>query len=267
MNLVDMHVHSIFSFDGKDSLLQECEAALEKELCGICFTEHFSADKFDVSYGVLDYTNYRKQVSCCQKKYAGRLSICCGLEIGEPHLVKCQKVLKKALQNMQLDFIIGSIHNIGSKKIRLFMQGKTKEEIYRAYFNEVLLMVQTADIDVIGHLDLAKRYAFSKVGDYSFPQYKEQIKKILRCAIDRNIGIEVNTSGWRNAVKKPYPSFEVLSLYRQLGGKYITLGSDAHNAKDIGADFIKTEKLLRKSGFKESYKYYARKAQILPFVL
>ena len=41
------------------------------------------------------------------------------------------------------------------------MQEKTKPEVYATYFNEVLSMVQTARIDVVGHLDLMKRYAFS----------------------------------------------------------------------------------------------------------
>ena len=54
MNWVDMHVHSRFSFDGKADSAEECEAAIRRGLHGICFTEHFSADPLDVSYGVLD---------------------------------------------------------------------------------------------------------------------------------------------------------------------------------------------------------------------
>ena len=84
------------------------------------------------------------------------------------------------------------------------MQEKTKAEVYATYFNEVLSMVQTARIDVVGHLDLMKRYAFSLFGNYSFADYENVLTQILQCVISRGIGIEINTSGWRNAVQEPY---------------------------------------------------------------
>ncbi len=265
MCLTDMHVHSTFSFDGQSSIQQECHAAYKNGLQGICFTEHFSMDELDVSYNILNYTDYYKKVCNQQKNYANKLWIGCGLEIGEPHLEKYKVALKRAIQNIQLDFIIGSIHNIYSKKLRLFMNKKNKDEIYQAYFQEILHMVEISDIDVIGHLDLAKRYVFAEHGNYDFFRYRETIKKILQCAIMRGIGIELNTSGWRNAVNETYPSAKILSLYKELGGKYITLGSDAHDNKNIGHDFIRAKNVLQMIGFKETYRYCNRTAIALPF--
>ena len=62
MEQYDMHVHSRFSFDGKDELPKECAAARERGIAGLCFTEHFSVDPADVSYGVLDLLAYCQQV-------------------------------------------------------------------------------------------------------------------------------------------------------------------------------------------------------------
>ena len=262
MNWVDMHVHSRFSFDGKADSAEECEAAIRRGLHGICFTEHFSADPLDVSYGVLDYAAYRKSVARCQERYQGKLQIGCGLEIGEPHRKDHLQALQRMLQGMQLDVILGSIHNINSKKLRVFMQGKSREEIYHAYFREVLDMVRTADIDVLGHLDLAKRYAFDSVGNYSFADNQNEIRAILTWLIQRKIGLEINTSGWRNSVAEPYPSIEVLKLYRRLGGKYITLASDAHKAEDIAADFRRAAAILCRTGFSEACSYKERHAQM-----
>ena len=133
------------------------------------------------------------------------------------------------------------------------MQEKKKAEVYATYFNEVLSMVQTARIDVVGHLDLMKRYAFSLFGNYSFADYENVLTQILQCVISRGIGIEINTSGWRNAVQEPYPSREVLQLYKRLGGIYITIGSDAHTAEHLATDFLRAQEILRQCGFTEIY--------------
>ena len=50
MEVVDYHVHSNNSFDGKNSIEEMCRKAIEKNLSEICFTEHFSVDPRDVRY-------------------------------------------------------------------------------------------------------------------------------------------------------------------------------------------------------------------------
>lgn len=259
MQGIDMHTHSRYSFDSFFEPEDQCEAALQVGLGGLCFTEHFSMDELDVSYDFLEYSQYRQAITNCQQKYKGRLWIGCGLEIGEPHLNKCCQQLDKARQNMDLDFVIGSVHNIGSVTLIDYLKaGRSKDEYYHDYFAEVLQMVQVADIDVVGHLDLAARYGFDEIGDYNFEQYKPVLTKILSCVIDRDLGIEVNTSGWRNSVGRPYPNDKVLMLYKALGGKRITIGSDGHNPIDIGSKWQRAYALLRKIGFEYVYVFMQR---------
>lgn len=249
MELYDQHVHSNFSFDSQTEMESQFEQALKLGLKGVTITEHFSVDPLDVSYGVLRYAEYRERVTACQKKYAGRLSIGCGLEIGEPHLTKCRQVLDETLKQMELDFIIGSVHNIGSVKLSLYKRDKTKNEFYTNYFQEILQMVKTADFDIVGHMDLSKRYGFESFGNYDFEQYKEVITEILKTVIERNKGIEINTSGFRNKVGICYPSPQIVQLYHDLGGKHITLGSDAHTPDVLAYDFDRAVKILKDAGF------------------
>lgn len=266
MEIYEQHLHSTFSFDGKSTPLQECQAAVEKGLSGICFTEHFSVDVLDVSFGFMNYPLYHAAIDDCRKKFPA-LKICRGLEIGEPHLEQYRVALQKALSAMKLDFIIGSVHNIGSVKLRKFRVGKTADELYSAYFAEILHMVETADFDVIGHLDLVKKYAVSNLGDenfqppgdYDFSKYEGIFRKILSRAIERGIGIEINTSGWRTPAHEQYPKIEVIKLYRELGGELITIGSDAHHIKNLAEDFKQAEEILRSVGFKKYFHYVARR--------
>lgn len=259
MYKVDYHHHSVFSFDGKSCIEDICKTAVKKKLAEICFTEHFDVDPKDVSYGILDYENYHKAIELCKKIYDGKIKIRRGLEIGEPHLKPYVNDLKRELEKMELDFIIGSVHNLNSIKLRLTMPGKSIQEIYGDYFNEILEMVKTADIDIIGHLDLMKRYAFSEYGNYNFDDFKEIIAEILQIAVEKNIGIELNTSGLRNSVGEIYPKREVVNLYKELGGKIVTIGSDSHSAQDTFGNCEEGYKMLKDLGFKYIYTFEKRK--------
>lgn len=259
MYKVDYHHHSKFSFDGKDFMEDICKSAIEKNLSEICFTEHFDVDPKDVSYGFLDYEKYHETIEMCRQKYGDKLKIKRGLEIGEPHLSLYVKDLERELSKMNLDFIIGSVHNLNSVKLRLTMPGKDVEQIYKDYFTEILSMVKVADIDVIGHLDLMKRYAFKEYGNYNFKDFEEVIIEILQIAIKRNIGIELNTSGFRNSVKEIYPKIEVIKLYKKLGGEIVTIGSDSHSCVDTFSGCEEGYNILKKIGFKYIYTFENRK--------
>ncbi|MDO4710980.1 MAG: phosphatase, partial [Peptostreptococcaceae bacterium] len=56
--------------------------------------------------------------------------------------------------------------------------------------------------------------------------------------------------GLRYNLKDVHPSREIISLYRELGGEIITIGSDSHVASTVGQDFDLAEKLLMDIGFK-----------------
>lgn len=259
MKIIDYHVHSNNSFDGVNSIDDICRSAINSGIYEICFTEHFSVDSKDVSYGVLDYNKYHEEIKSCKERFKGKLSIKEGLEIGEPHILYLSDKINSQMKNMDLDFIIGSVHNINSVKLRTYMQNKKKKEIYNDYFNEIYKLVRDADIDVIGHLDLMKRYAYNSFGNYDFNDYQEIIRSILKKAIERNIGIEVNTSGLRNSVKETYPSIEILRLYKALGGEIITIGSDSHNCEDVGSGYLSTIELLKYLKYEKIFKFNKRR--------
>lgn len=249
MKYLDYHIHSNHSFDGKSSTLEMCKKAILNQINEICFTDHFSLDIKDISYNFLNLENYISEILNLKVKFKNELTIKIGLEIGEPHLKKFD--LEKLLSNKKIDFIIGSIHNLKGEKLRKYINKKNKNEFYQNYFEEVLNMVQEADIDVVGHFDLIKRYAFDKHGNYEFKDFQNIISKILKLMIDKNIGLEINLSGLKDSVGEIYPKFEIVELYKILGGKILTIGSDSHNENDFIR--VKKEILLRlnKLGFEE----------------
>ena len=261
IKIIDYHVHSYNSFDGKSDIDRICREAVKMKLEEICFTEHFSADPRDVSFEFLDYQKYTCEINDAQRKYQENLLIKKGLEIGEPHLAEYKNILDDFLKNMDIDFIIGSVHNINGVKFRLFMENKTKYDIYQGYFEEVYKMVKTADIDVIGHMDLAKRYAFTEHGNYEIADHSEIINRILEKAIERGIGLEVNCSGLRDKAGEIYPKIEILQLYKKLGGEIITIGSDSHDHMNLASNNPEVPDMLKKIGFNHICTFKNRKRE------
>ena len=71
----------------------------------------------------------------------------------------------------------------------------------------------------------------------------------LMALIAADVFPEINTSGMRREETEPYPSWPILKRYHELGGLYVSLGSDAHQSRDIGQGFDETAKKLKTMGF------------------
>ncbi|MFA9398522.1 MAG: histidinol-phosphatase HisJ family protein [Clostridiaceae bacterium] len=257
MKKIDYHIHSTNSFDGKSTILEMCKASIDNKIDEICFTEHFSIDKDIPTYGFLDFNKYSREIDDARNIFHGRLKIHKGLEICEPYFNK--EILKETIKDQNLDFILGSVHNMKKTKLRNYIEGKTNKEVYEGYFKEIYQMVLLSDIDAIAHLDLLKRYAYDSLGNYSFIEHEELIYDILKLAIKRDIAIEINTSGLRCNSLECFPSVSVIKAYKSLGGELITIGSDAHNTKYLSYEYFNQIKLLKSLGFKYIYVYEKRK--------
>ena len=255
--IFDFHVHSNNSFDSKEKIIITCEEALKKGISDLAFTEHFSVDENKKTFGSMDFKKYFSEIDEAKSKFPS-MNIYVGLELCEPHL-KIED-FKKELKELPLDFVLGSIHNIGEKGLRTTAHFYNSTKCYEAYFNEVLNMVSMADFDIAAHIDLMARYAYDSVGGYDFSEHREVIEEILKKIISRDKGIEINTSGLRNSLKSVHPKIEIVQLYKDLGGKIITIGSDAHKASDVGEGCNEALRLIEDLGFEYTYTFKNRQA-------
>ena len=98
-------------------------------------------------------------------------------------------------------------------------------------------------------MDLITRY--DNAGTYPFERLKPVLAKILKTVIVDGKGIEVNTSSHRYGLADLTPSREILKLYRELGGRILTIGSDSHKPEHLGAFIDETKQELKTLGFKE----------------
>jgi histidinol-phosphatase (PHP family) len=126
---------------------------------------------------------------------------------------------------------------------------RSVREAYQPYFAELRQAVESGLFDFIGHLDLAKRYGVRYYGPFDLSLFAAEVRDILKLTVESRVGLEINTSGLRQAPHETYPGLAVLRWYRKLGGRILTVGSDAHSVKDLGKGIAEALGLARKAGF------------------
>ncbi len=248
----DYHLHTQFSADSEMTMDQLCQAAINKGLDEIAITDHHDIDyKDDTIEFLLDKDKYLKEIEKYQQKYKNKLVIKKGIEIGlQPHILdECDNYLVD-----DFDFVIASFHTAENADLYNgdFFINYSQWEAYIQYLKTVLTVVKEYEnYNVIGHLDIIRRY-----GDFETQpelmknkEAEKLITEILKIIIANNKGLEVNTSGYRLDGANPLPSFKILELYYQLGGRILTIGSDSHSTEGIGKKFTYTIKKLKEIGF------------------
>jgi histidinol-phosphatase (PHP family) len=240
LGTIDTHVHSKHSCDSDMDPAGAVRAARAKGLRALVFTEHADFDPTDEGFGFYDAEAIRNSLD--ELRITNReLRIFRGVEI--TYQPQYEQTIREFIAAGRFDFVIGSIHMIGSDDISrperqdLYYAPRTEQEAYGAYFDEVQKLVGSRLFDCLGHFDLCKRHGFQHYGRMDWTRYEAQIQGILRTAVQTGIYVELNTSGLRQAPQEPYPSVDVVRQYLSLGGTKLTLGSDAHAPEHVGYRF------------------------------
>lgn len=248
MNMLDNHVHTTFSIDGKDSMETVIKKAIDMGTTHLTFTDHmeYNTDKFSI-----DFEKYCKSIEEFQYKYKNHINIYKGIEIGyQKHL---KNEINSIIDRYNFDFVLCSTHTVDKINVPdpKFFEGYNKAEAYRRYFTSILETVsEFKNFDIYGHLDYIVRYGNYENNRVIYNDYKDVLDTLLKTIINSGKGIELNTSGIRYNLDAMHPNKDILKRYKELGGEIITVGSDSHQAKDLCKDFYKAYDILEFLGYK-----------------
>ncbi|UJL46933.1 histidinol-phosphatase HisJ family protein [Virgibacillus sp. NKC19-16] len=246
--MFDYHIHSNFSADCKTPMENTIEQAIKLGLEEICFTEHIDYDYPDTSIQFeFDLDQYDRKLKEMRAAYAEKIQIKKGIEIGvQPHLLTRYETL---MQNESFDFVICSMHTTEKKDLHSgdFFKNRTVDEAHQAYYEELLFCVKNyKNFDVLGHVDLIKRYSQEKSNN----DFHDILTQIFNEIISKGKGIELNTSGVRYGLESGMPSADILNLYKECGGEILSIGSDSHVETTLAYQFKESLKMLQAIGFR-----------------
>lgn len=263
MIIADQHTHSSFSTDSTEPLIEMAGSAAEKGLRTICLTEHLDYD-YPGGEFQLDTEAYRAELMRVKEELTDKVEVLFGVELGVMDYLAPR--LNEFAAAWDLDFIIGSSHLVGGKDPyypEYFEELGSKNGILR-YFESILANIRAFDnFDVYGHLDYVVRY--SPENRYEPLDYREIIDEILKVLISLGKGIEVNTAGIASRMGYPHPNAFILRRYKELGGKIVTVGSDAHDRTRVAADFDKAQAALEAAGYDRYAVFRHRLAEFVKF--
>ena len=262
--IADMHTHSSHSHDSQCKLEDLYRAEKEKGATYFALTNHYdgaSSLRFD------NATPIREAQQCVRimnEQNKGECEILSGVELSEifwfPNLYEVVKSFG------DFDVVIGSVHLVRYKDkrqaySRIDFSDWTDQmiaEYLDAYFDDIFTLLETTDFDILAHLTCPLRYITGKYNiKPDMSPYADKIEKILNQIIEKNIALEVNTSSY-DVISDFFPSRDIIEKYYKMGGRLITIASDAHRSEDACKCFDEALAFLKEVGFKHIYYYKNR---------
>lgn len=231
--MFDYHMHSTVSFDGLSSAADMVAVAVKVGLKEICFTDHLDYDplkpKDTFTFKTEDYNQIYDRL------HHPDLIIRKGFEFGM--LPDNGDTLTEDVKRRDFDFVIGSVHFVEDVDIYYppFWEGKSMDQAEQRYLEEILSCVRVHDgFDVLGHLTYVSKAGSNPTHrPVVYEKYREIVDEIFKILIEKGKGIEVNTSGV-DRCGAYLPDITYLRRFKELGGKIVTVGSDAHKIDRVG---------------------------------
>jgi len=269
--LSDMHTHSDHSHDARFPLPQIYGGCRSHGIKIMAIADHY--DGMLCADGPYDYSHIVE--SCAEAnsltaRYSGDGMVLRGIELGEGNWDR--EATQRVLSACDYDVVVGAIHAVRTPLMegttllkRAYSQLKYDQltpvqiyELLNAYFDEVLDMVRTVDIDIAAHLTCVVGYFLNRHNIYvGVEQFKEKIIAILQTMIQKGIALEVNFSVYpKRGISSPH--HWIIEEYRKLGGYLICMATDAHHPAECGGGYEQGIEILKELGFKHIFYYKDR---------
>lgn len=268
--LTDYHVHTEISRDSAapyyDMVMAEYDAGVRE----LCITDHCdTVDWQTLGFYPPCLDVARRELELYERtlpRLPSDLRLRMGMELAE--VIFYPELLPRLTDAPWLDFILGSYHitqRYGDFHGLDYSDPAFCGELWDIYLTDLQRVADMDYFDVMAHIGYFRRYAHAQGVDtaLTLADHGDRVEALLKTLIRNGRGIEVNCSGIRDGCG-PFPSEEILRLYRALGGEIVTVGSDAHRVSDAAKCVAQGQELLRACGFRYITVFTKRRPEFIP---
>ena len=265
MNLFDYHLHSEYSFDSSEKIENICEKAVQCGIKEIAITDHVEVPQREEAAWP-DFSARRAVIEANRGKYRDVLKIRSGVEIGQGW--RAPEQMRELIEREQFDFVLASVHALEccqDPRHYVFTKENTLP-FFQEYFRQMIQMALLCEYDCLAHITYLFRFVPQEILHVFPPEsFENEYRKLFEAVISRGKGIEINCSGLRMpTLQTTLPSPQILKLYRQCGGRIITLGSDGHSCRSDFSGLEQGVEVLKEAGFEFISGFEGRKAFFQP---
>lgn len=240
--LFDCHVHSAASADSAAGPSEMINAARAKG-AGLVFTEHYDKD-----YSATGGYNYKCDLAAYLSAYEKYRApgVLLGVEIGltAAEMPVCAEVARKH----PFDFVLGAVHLIDETDIYIDLKSENPTVTGEMYFDYLIKLTGEAPfIDALAHIDYPNRYDARRKSAFVFTEHAERLRALFSNLVKNGIALEINSRRLKNA-DITGEMLGLYALYKERGGKFVTLGSDAHAPRDMFQNFKDAARIAEACG-------------------
>lgn len=232
---LDAHLHTDLSPDSDVPIDVFAEQALERGISELAITDHVDFEPGAPAYSFTTFEQRERVVREAAERWAARgVAIRFGAELTYDR--SWEDDIREHLARHAYDFTVGSWHDrtespFSPSRVASWVAGRSLADVVAPAFVEVEAAARSGLFDTLGHLDVVKRYLYPHLTAADLAAAPELYEPILLALVESGTALEINTSGLRHAVGETYPSAAVVARFRELGGRAVTVGSDAHRAR------------------------------------
>jgi len=253
MTDISYHNHSRFS-DGADTINDMVQAAKAAGLAEFGLSDHWVVTPFcdpevktwSMAHDQLD--NYIAGVLQAKQDYSDdSFQLRLGLEVD--FFPENAAAVVAALGDRPFDYLIGSVHFVERFSVDIsadtwapFSQEQV-DAIWRQYWQRIRELAKSGLYDIVGHLDLPKKFAF-----YPAVDLRAEEDAALAAIRDANMVIEINSAGLDKPCAEPYPSLSLLQRACALGIP-VMVSADAHRCPNVKRNFPAAYDLMARAGY------------------
>lgn len=227
--IVDSHIHTEVSSDSRLKLSDAHRRAEELGI-GITLTEHIDLGYPTEGMFTFDPKDYFARYGDMRSE---RVRL--GVEIGMQ--TEYTDANRAIAHSAPFDYVLGSIHMVDGIDLynEEYYHGKPKQMTYGRYFESMIDCLRSDTyIDALAHIDYICRYARYDDTEIEYRAFADYIDEVLHLVIEREIALELNTRRLYTAPQAAYMLDTIYRRYYDLGGRLVTIGSDAHKTDAIG---------------------------------
>lgn len=250
---LDAHLHTDLSPDADVPVDVYAALAVERGIAELAITDHIDFDPRAPAYGV-SFEARERIVREAAERWGTRVAIRFGIEISYESAREDE--IREHLARHRYDYAIGSIHVMPdspyeASRVASFVAGRSLTEVVAPYYDEVTAAARSGLFDAIGHFDYVKKYLVPHVSTADLAAAPELCEPALRAVVEAGMALEVNSSGLRQPPGETYPTPAIVARFRELGGRHVTAGSDAHRERAFAWGLETAYATAAGAGFRE----------------
>jgi len=205
---------------------------------------------------------YIDEAFALRERYAERIQLLVGFETERLPPGDWLARMRELRALAPFEYVIGSVHDLDGVWVdykrevtdELAERVGGRARMQALYFDAVADMVRALRPDVVGHIDLIRK--FEGDGASIDPAAWPHLDAALEAVRDAGAALDVNCGASRRGLSPVYPLPAILKRARAMNIG-VTLGDDGHGAHDVGVGLDTCMRAITDAGYRE-LRYLAR---------